>query len=137
QISEEHLLFQDSADNAIILDSLSNCGTGFDTFNIQILNKLQLSDNAKISTAFITFSSSGTVTQRDVISTDDLLKIQTVKIQDISVFPLSSYKLFEIVNETIVAVDYDAYNNNTLWLTYGNSTVGCKLDVKRFVNDCA
>ncbi|CAG8579843.1 4062_t:CDS:2, partial [Gigaspora rosea] len=174
QISEEHLLFQDSSsDNAINLVSLSGCLSGIDAFNIQsngcTFNYYLISFAApimfRIATAFITFSSSGTVIQSDVISTDDLLNSSTVVFQAISFFQLpyggfisinkldlnesyysqvivynlnytSSYKLFEVVNETIV--DYGIYSNNTLWFTYGNMTAGRKLvmlDVERFSND--
>ncbi|KAF0404383.1 hypothetical protein F8M41_009040 [Gigaspora margarita] len=173
QISEEHLLFQDSSDNAINLVSLSGCMSGFDAFNIQsngctfsyYLIRFATSKILKISTAFITFSSSGTVIQRDVISTDDLVNSSTAELRAISIFQLpyggfisfnqidlneshysqvvvynlnytSNYKLFEVVNETIV--NYGIYNNNTLWLTYGNMTAGRKLvmlDVERFSND--
>ncbi|CAG8496972.1 15657_t:CDS:2 [Dentiscutata heterogama] len=103
QISEEHLLFQDSTDNAITDVSLTECNSGFDTFNIQsngcTFDYFLISDSPitlKTATSFITFSSSGAVIQRDVISSIDLLETLTATIQHISVIPLPYGGFFSI-----------------------------------------
>ncbi|CAG8563946.1 4893_t:CDS:2, partial [Scutellospora calospora] len=153
QTSEEHLLFQDSLDNSVAFVYLGACASGFDTFNIQsngctfvvyYIERFAANITSKRGkvTVVITFSSSGTVINRDVISTmigcmhksafplpyggfisiDESLSSVSSQVNIYNFNYTSSYNLFEVSNETIV--DYGIYSNNTLWLTYGNSTTG-------------
>ncbi|RIB13162.1 hypothetical protein C2G38_2144686 [Gigaspora rosea] len=159
QTSGEHLLFQDDIKYLI---SLGGCARGFDAFNIQsngctfqkfLINFAVTPITFEYITIIVTFSSSGTVINRDSISNEltDHISAQPlpyggfISIDEIghssqvNVYNsnyTSSYKIFEVSNETIV--DYGIYSNNTLWLTYGNKTANRKLimlDVERFSND--
>ncbi|CAG8519270.1 13479_t:CDS:2 [Dentiscutata erythropus] len=99
QTSEEHLLFQGSSDNSVTA--------------IQTIHRDVISTNFSFE-----HISSFPLLYGGFTSIDQIGLSSQVNVYNFNY--TSSYKLFELLNETIV--DYGIYSNNTLWLTYGNST---------------
>ncbi|KAF0561612.1 hypothetical protein F8M41_022526 [Gigaspora margarita] len=138
--SEQMLLYQYYG-STLTNVFLTDCQAGFNSLGLQsnICFLTYLALDAMEYIKFIQFSSSGSIIQEGFLSTSTL----TLQFRP-SLNTTSDYNiLFQTINADIVSSGI--FNNNTIWVVYGNGTIigtvdNSKLttiDVEHIYNDCA